>query len=95
MLAPTHWVVTANRTDDGGVAWLRDDGTWSSALAEAALFGDEPSANAAVERAKTEQRTVCDPYATRMHFDGSAIHPVTMRERIRATGPSIAVPGGR
>jgi hypothetical protein len=94
-LAPTHWVVTANRTDDGSVAWLREGGGWSSSLADAALFVTEAEANAAALRGKAEQRLVCDPYATRMHFDGSAIVPVSMRERIRATGPSIAIPGAR
>ena len=34
---PMFFIVTANFTDDGAVAWRRADGTWSRAIAEAGL----------------------------------------------------------
>lgn len=89
MPAPTHSIVTANYTDDGGVAWRRADGTWSRQIAEAGLL-DAPAATAAAASAKvSEQREISDPYVIEVHADGATIAPLTARERIRANGPTI------
>ena len=88
----THWVVTAKFTDDGSNAWRRADGTWSSKLAEAGLVTDEATAKAQVAATvANEQRKISDPYIIEVRADGGTIDPLTARERIRATGPTIRI----
>ncbi len=86
----THWIVTANFTDDGAVAWRRADGSWARKLAEAGLFDDEAAAVAvATTSREKEQRLVCDPSAIEVRVDGGVIDPLTARQRIRANGPTV------
>ena len=60
---PMFFIVTANFTDDGAVAWRRADGTWSRAIAEAGLVDSETNAKEhAATAAQREQREVSDPY---------------------------------
>jgi hypothetical protein len=89
MPAPTHWIVTANFTEDGAVAWRRADGTWSRRIADAGLV-DEPTAkDQSTKAGATEQREICDPYGIEVHVAGDTIDPLTARQRIRANGPTI------
>lgn len=86
----THFIVTANYTDDGAVAYRRADGTWSRSLSEAGTFATEEEATPVAESAsKHEQRLVADPYAIDVHVGASGIEALTARERIRANGPTI------
>jgi hypothetical protein len=86
----THFIVTANFTDDGAVAYRRADGSWSRSLAEAGIFPTEAEATPCVDSAaKNEQRLVADPYAIDVHVGDGGIEALTARERIRANGPTI------
>lgn len=86
----THWIVTANFTFDGSVAYRREDGRWTRELAEAGLFADEASATPVAQAsAQKEQFEVCDPYPIDVHVGESGIEPTTARERIRAFGPTV------
>lgn len=88
----THWVVTGKFTDDAANAWRRADGTWSRDLQEAGLVGDEATAKTHVANAvANEQREISDPYVIEVHADGTTIDPLSARERIRATGPTIRI----
>ena len=88
--SPDRFVVTANFTDDGSVAWRRADGSWSKQIADAGLLDDEASATALATAANAgEQRLVSDPYVIDVHADGTSIDPLTARERIRAHGPTV------
>ena len=90
--AATHWVVTGKFTDDAGNAWRRADGTWSRRLAEAGLVADEATAKTHVASAiKHEQREISDPYVIEVRAQGDTIDPLSARERIRATGPTIRI----
>ncbi|HWU87274.1 MAG TPA: DUF2849 domain-containing protein [Kofleriaceae bacterium] len=89
MAIPTHWIVTANFTEDGAVAWRRADGSWSRRLADAGLLEEAAAKATAAEAAQTEQREISDPYVIEVHADGTTIDPLTARERIRADGPTI------
>jgi hypothetical protein len=83
-------VVTGKFTEDGSNAWRRADGTWSSQLAEAGLLADEASAKAiAAASAASEQRHISDPYVIEVYADGTSIDPLSARERIRASGPTV------
>ena len=88
----THWIVTANFTADGGVAYLEPSGQWGRELARAALYADEAATKPRVVQAqKTEQFLVCDPYGIDVHANEAGIEPVTKRESIRALGPTTPV----
>lgn len=83
-------IITANRTADGSVVYLRADRTWTPALTEARTFDEESIdqrdallAWAAAE----EQREVCDPYAMTVDVGPDGPVPLSARERIRAAGP--------
>src|SRR5688572_17462494 len=90
--AATHWVVTGKFTETGANAWRRADGTWSGDLQEAGLVSDEASAKTQVAAATAnEQRHISDPYIIEVHAGSGTIDPMTARERIRATGPTIRV----
>lgn len=88
--SPTHFIVTANFTADGSVAYRRADGSWSTQLADAGLFPDE-AATAPIVAAvvRGEQRLISDPYPVDVHVGDQGIEATSARERIRATGPTI------
>ncbi len=84
------WVVTAKFTDDAANVWRRADGTWSRDLQQAAVVADEATAKSqAATAAATEQRQISDPYVIEVFAEGGTIDPLTARERIRATGPTV------
>lgn len=84
------WVVTAKLTDDAANVWRRADGTWSRDLQQAGLVTDEPTAKSQAAAAlATEQRQITDPYVIEVRAEGKTIDPLTARERIRATGPTV------
>lgn len=92
MPTPTHWIVTGNFTDDGAVAWRRADGAWSRQIADAGLLDDEAAAAAhAAHAVAHEQRELASAYGIAVHADAGLIDPLTARERIRATGPTISL----
>lgn len=86
----TQFIVTANYTDDGAVAYRRADGSWTRVFAEAGTFATEDEAKPAVAHADAkEQRLVADPYAIDVEAGAQGLVPLTARERIRAYGPTI------
>jgi len=88
----THWIITANFTADGSVAYLREDGTWSGKLAEARLVLDEEATKPFVAHAsRSEQFLVCDPYGIDVHVTDAGIETLSAREGIRARGPTVPV----
>jgi len=72
--------------------WRRADGTWSRDLQEAGLLNDEASAKAlAAAAVANEQRLITDPYVIEVYAKDGTIDPLSARERIRATGPTIRI----
>jgi Protein of unknown function (DUF2849) len=87
-----RWIVTANFTADGGVAYRRADGTWSRVFAESGVFATEEDALPIVQSiVKNEQRLISDPYGIDVGWTGSTIEPLTARERIRRDGPTVPI----
>lgn len=97
MPAANAWVVTGKFTDDAANVWRRADGTWSRDLQEAGIVADEATAKSlAASALANEQRQITDPYVIEVHAEAGTIDPLTARERIRATGPTVhtrRVPG--
>lgn len=83
-------VVTANRLRDGRVVWYGPDDTWVERIADAAVLAvgaDGPALEQAQDWARRE--VVVDVYAVPVETENAEITPVTMRERVRAVGPSV------
>ena len=88
----TSWIVTANFTEDGAVAWRRSDGTWSRAVAEAGVLASEATAkDLAAAATQHEQRAITDAYVVQVRALDGAIELPSARERIRANGPTVRI----
>jgi hypothetical protein len=83
----THWIVTANRLDDGSVTYLRADRSWTGALTQAWTSEDREAAEARLEWARGQERVICDPYLIEVGIEDGRPVPRSARERIRAEGP--------
>jgi hypothetical protein len=88
--APNGWVVTGKFTDDASNVYRHADGTWSRDLQAAEVVTDEATAKARVAAAvANEQRQISDPYVFEVFAKDGTIDPLSARERIRATGPTV------
>ena len=87
--AATPLVITANRLSDGRVLWLGNG--WVENLAQARVVVGDAAAAAALAEAQAAERArlVVGVYAAEVVETAAGPHPVTMKERIRAEGPSI------
>lgn len=83
-------MLTANRLGGGEVVYAGPGG-WTEAFAEAEIF-DSPEAAEARLRAAAEDVRACrivEPYLFDVAAEGAGYRPVSVREAIRAGGPSI------
>ena len=87
-------VVTANRLRDGAVVFLAGDGSWSIHVDDAAVARDqeEEARLLGVGAADTTACVVIAPYLIEVEIEGEQVTPMGPRERIRAFGPTVAVP---
>ncbi len=84
----TPKTVTAWETETGNVVWLRADLTWTQDASEIGVFiGDD--AEAALAKAKTQEGAITDPYFMEVTPDGQVSGRETLRESIRANGPTV------
>ena len=80
-------VASANRLADGAVVFLDDAGQWTLRLDRAAVAHGERPAEILLERARAEAFTVVDPFLVAVtEDDDGRIEPVSLREKIRASG---------
>jgi hypothetical protein len=80
-------VASANRLADGVVVFLDDAGRWTTRLDRAALARDKRGAEILLERARAEAASVVDPFLVAVaEEDDGAIAPLSLREKIRASG---------
>lgn len=86
----THFVITANRTQDGACVYLRSDHTWSENIGEARVVETETDQEALIGFAKTQERVVCDPYAFSVNVRDGIPVLLTQRETIRSSGPTVS-----
>jgi len=86
-------VVSANRLAGGEVVYLTAAGGWDASLAAATVASDEAEALRllAVAEASVAARQVVEPYLVALVEQGVAGQPLSLRERIRAKGPTVAV----
>jgi len=86
-------VVTANRLGDGGVVYRTGDGAWSGELEAAAVVTDAGRAKELLAEARADSLRAVDPYVAPVELADERILPGNLRERIRADGPTVALPG--
>ena len=87
----TLWMITGNATDDGAPIYLQANGRWSRDLAEGLVLTAEDPRDEQLAAAKRAERVVCDPYLIEVRHAANRLEPASLRERIRATGPTIAL----
>ena len=83
-------VVTANRLNDGAVVYVGEAGRWATRLEEARILVDAAQADALLDEAGRDAATrVVGPYLIEIETGDAGPRVTSLRERIRATGPTI------
>jgi hypothetical protein len=84
-------IVTANRLIDGLVVFLAPSGDWVVGIGGALVMTEAATVEAELARAALDvaARKVVEPYAVDVELKGGAVVPKSLRERIRAGGPTV------
>lgn len=90
-------VLTANQLFDGDVVYWGQDGTWTSTLENAFVFEAGAGIEAALARAEAdvEASKILDPYMFAVSTGEGVIRPSSVREMIRANGPTVRLDLGK
>ena len=85
-----HAVITANRLRDGVAVWRDAAGGWVEPFAQAAAFTPD-DADAALAQAQTDiaRQIVVGVYKAEVTVRDGDVTPQSVRETIRARGPSV------
>ncbi len=89
------YVITGSATATGHPIYLDPASEWSESLAKARTFATEAERDEALERARGDEARCCDPYPIEVRVEAGQIHTTSLRERIRAEGPTTPIPGLR
>jgi len=84
----TPKTVTAWETASGNVVWMRADQTWTQDASELGVFAGD-AAEAALESAKAQEGAITDPYFMEVTAEGKVAGRESLRETIRANGPTV------
>jgi len=84
-------VISANRLADGIVVYAGRDGSWSEQLSQAKIFASKAEAEAGllVAQEDAKRNLVVEPVVVEVTEDPCGLRAVTLREIIRARGPTI------
>jgi Protein of unknown function (DUF2849) len=84
-------VISANRLADGIVVYAGRDGFWFERLSQAKIFASKAEAEAGLLVAQNDAKRnlVVEPVLVEVTEDASGPRAVTLREIIRARGPTI------
>ncbi len=80
-------VITAWDVATGATVYQTADRNWSENVADAEVVVGE-AADAALEAAQGDELRILDPYVMEVTADGEVTGRETLRETIRATGPT-------
>jgi len=88
-------MIIANTLTDGFVVFLTDEHGWTNDIACGAVANDDAQAETLLTAAKQAEadNLVVDPYLIPIEIADGQRKPTEFREYIRATGPSVAIPG--
>ena len=84
-------MMTANRLLDGEVVYLCDDGTWSEDYSRARVVSDpaEVAEAQTIARDAEQAQTIVGAYLAKVgRADDGTLSLLSMKETIRATGPT-------
>ncbi|MGH6719698.1 MAG: DUF2849 domain-containing protein [Alphaproteobacteria bacterium] len=89
-----HFVITANDLRDGSVRWLTDDNGragWTAEARAASVAADAAGRDAwlALAEADVAANSVVGVYAVEVAATGDGFVHTSVRERVRAGGPTI------
>lgn len=88
--AQTRRIVTGNRLRDGVPVYFAGNGRWSSAVTEARHVAAEAAdALLAEAQAGVPPHPVVAPYLIEAVLRDGHLHPLGLREEIRAFGPTV------
>ena len=90
-MSATGKVITANRLNDGTVVFLAEAGCWSEDI-DAAVVALGPDAAAALSAHGQQAESanhVTGSYLIDVERRDGRVHPLHIRERIRALGPTV------
>jgi hypothetical protein len=89
-------VMTANRLNDGAVVYLANGGTWTERITDARIAATEAQERALESRAAADERAllVVETYLFDVDPKPGGPAPLSQRERIRATGPTVGTDFG-
>ena len=87
---PSFRVVTANALASGDVVYLTGCDEWSPELLHAEFIDDADHADFRLTVASRQTRLVVDAHLAEVAITDQGPVPVTRREALRATGPSVA-----
>jgi len=84
-------IVSANRLTDGTVVYLDPHGNWVERLETAAVFSNDAECGAGLEKARAAVagNLVVDPFAVAIVEEAGERRAVSLRDAIRALGPTI------
>jgi hypothetical protein len=84
-------IISANRLADGIVVYAGRDGSWSGRLSEAKVFVSQAEVEAGLLLAQNDAKRnlVVEPCVVDVIEGASGLRAVTLRETIRARGPTI------
>src|SRR5215469_14490452 len=80
--------VTGNRLRDGRPVFFIGDGRWSDAIDDAAHVAPEAAERLLAEAQQGHPHPVVAPYLFDLTIVNGQLQPVSLRERIRAFGPT-------
>ena len=84
-------VISANRLADGIVVYAGQGGAWFERLNDACLLAtaEEAQAGLALAQADAARNLVVEPCLVDVTQDANGLNPATLRESIRARGPTV------
>ena len=90
-------VLTANLLVGGDVVYWCEDETWVQELKDAYVFDTDVKIESALASAEAavEARKILDPYLFSVSVDDGTIHASSVREQIRAAGPTVRLDLGK
>ena len=85
-------VVSANRLRDGVVVYVGAAGAWVDHLRAAAVLDDADAVEAALVAARADEalNVIVEPFVVDVTLHDGRPRAMTLRDRIRADGPTIA-----
>ncbi len=84
-------IISANRLSDGIVVYAGHGGAWVERLDQARIFASKAEADAGLSLAQNDaaRNLIVEPFLVGVTQDAGGLRPSTLRDSIRAHGPTI------